>query len=236
MEAASLPHGVRVTFERGAPAESLTPAAEPADLDAAPLAETQEAVPLELPAHSTRGAAPGPRGCWALNRRGEPCGAARRAAGDYCLAHSGGGVAANPAEWSKVGAARSAEVRRRRATLRLALGPTRLQTPKGLLRAAVFADAERVAAAALDGAVAPEVPVQSRAAHALKLIELVEPTVRAEVSMALPSTPEGVAELSLSQLLSIAEENGIALPSPAPMLLEQHGVEDEESAVLTPKE
>jgi hypothetical protein len=249
VEAASYAHGVRVTIgpsDRVMPAspDHVVEAAEPSPfpegeapeepalgadvvLVAAPLAESQEEP--KAPAHSTRGAAPGLRGCWALNKHGDPCGAARRADGDYCNAHSGLGVAKDPAGWSAVGAAKSAEVRRRRATLRLAIGPTRLSTPRGVLRQAVFVEAERVAAAALDGAIDPAVPLAARAKHALKLIETVEPTAQVSVSTSLPSTPEGVAELSLSQLLELAQEHGIdPSPPPASMLLEQHGVVDVE--------
>lgn len=221
-------HGVRVTIERGthgagmrAPDEVPQPPPVHADLDAVLHSETQEEP--KAPAHSTRGTAPGPRGCWALNRQGQPCGAARRAEGDYCMAHSGLGVAKDPAGWSKVAAAKSAEVRRRRATLRLALGPVRLQTPRGLLKAAAFAHGEELAAAALDGAIDPAVPAAQRSRAALDLIREVEPTAQVTVSQSLPSDPEGVNELSLSALLSIAEQHGITPPSPASMLLEQHG-------------
>jgi hypothetical protein len=75
------------------------------------------------------------------------------------------------------------------------------------LKASVFAESERLVAAALDGALSPEVTVQSRAAHALKLLESVEPTVQATLQMELPSTPEGVDSLSLSQLLHIVEQH-----------------------------
>jgi len=193
-------------------------------LDAEPHAETQEEP--KAPTHSVRGSTQGLRGCWALNKHGDPCGAARRADSDYCNAHSGIGVSGDPKGHSTVGIARAAEVRRRRATLRLALGETRLSSPKGMLKAAVWAHGERVAAAALDGALAPSVPPAVRAAHALKLIEAVEPTAQVSISTSLPTDPEGVASLSLSALLQLAEEHGIdPSPSPASMLLEQqHGV------------
>jgi len=76
----------------------------------------------KAPAHGVRAESPGPRGCWALNKRGEPCGAARRADGDYCNAHSGIGIADGNPEWAVKGRAASAESRARRAALRLELG------------------------------------------------------------------------------------------------------------------
>lgn len=179
-------------------------------LDAVQSAEEREGV--KLPTHSTRGTTPGLRGCWALNRQGDPCGAARRADGDYCNCHSGYGVAADPARWAVVGAARNNELRRRRATLRLALGPTRLKTPRGVLRAAVFAQSAAVAEAALSPILDGTPPSVAKANLAMALIREVEPTVQVTVSQPLPDDPEGVDGLSLTALLSLAQEHGIAPP------------------------
>jgi len=70
---------------------------------------------LPQPRYATRADSPGARGCWALKRDGEHCGAARRADSDFCNAHepSAGGVASSPAEWSLRGRAASVASRRR---------------------------------------------------------------------------------------------------------------------------
>ena len=201
-------------FENPANSNNSEPPAEV--LPAVPLAEEREGV--KLPVYSTRGTAPGLRGCWAVNKQGEPCGAARRADSDYCGAHSGYGVAEDPAGWSKVGAAKSAENRRRRATLRLALGYTRLNTPRGVLRAATFAQAEAVASAALSPISDPSASSMQRHSAALALIREVEPTAHLEVTSTLPATPEGVEELSFAQLLSLAQEHGLPSVQAIPAL------------------
>lgn len=165
-----------------------------------------EGTGVSLPAHSTRGTAPGQRGCWALNKQGEPCGAARRADSDYCNAHSGFGVAEDPAKWAVIGAAVNAENRRRRATLRLALGGTRLSTPRGILKAAVFADGDAVVRAALAGATDPSLPLAQRSRHALALIDAVDPPVQASLELTLPTDPDGVNQLGLAELEALAEQ------------------------------
>jgi hypothetical protein len=175
-------------------------------------AETREE--LQLPRYSTRGTAPGLRGCWATNRQGEPCGAARRADSDYCNAHSGHGVTSDPKKWSAIGIARNSELRRRRATLRATLGISRSNTPRGVLKAMAYAEAEQLALAALDGAISSEIPAQSRASHALKLIDAVDPLTQVSTQISLPANPEGVESLSLSQLLSIAEQQQITIDQP----------------------
>jgi hypothetical protein len=206
-------HDPRHDGHVGADGEAVAVGPPLAVLDAVPHVEKRE---LSLPTHSTRGTAPGLRGCWATNKRGDPCGAARRADGDYCNAHSGHGVAEDPARWAVVGAAKNNEIRRRRATLRLALGHTRLNTPRGLLKAAVYAQAEAVAEAALSPILDSTPPSVAKANLAMALIREVEPTVQATVSVALPDDPEGVDGLSLSALLSLAQEHGIAPPQADP--------------------
>ena len=187
---------------------SAVPAATP-DGEPVPADSVQEAV--KLPVYGVRADSPGPRGCWALRSRDlQPCAAAKAADSDYCTAHSGRGVAADPAAWSRKGAAVAAENRRRRATLRLALGQVRMNTPRGVLRAAVFAEAERVAAAALDGALDPALSSASRSQAALRLIDAVDPPLRAELTMPLPTDPDGVSALSLSQLDALALQVGIS--------------------------
>jgi hypothetical protein len=179
----------------------------------APLADSAQGV--SLPAWSTRGAAPGLRGCWALNRQGQPCGAPRRGEGDYCSAHSGLGVAADPKGHSAVGVVRSAESRRQRADLRLAIGVSRLNTPRGVLAAETFRSAERVARRVVGAVLDPTVPPAQAARLGLDLVNTVDPQVTATLTTELPTTPEGVGKLSLSQLLTLGESMGIPLPSPS---------------------
>jgi hypothetical protein len=171
------------------------------------------AVPEELPqpAYGVRAEQPGERGCWTRKANGELCGAARRADGDYCNAHSGLGVAKNPAEWSAVGAARSADSRRRRAALRLELGISRPNSLRGLLKAATFAERERIVGAALAGLDDPS--PSRRTSAALALLNAVEPQPKAALQVDIPTDPDGVSALGLSQLRALAEQVGLD-PSP----------------------
>lgn len=170
-------------------------------------AEEREGV--KLPLYSTRGAAPGPRGCWALNRAGNPCGAARRAEGDYCNAHAGYGVTSDPARFSALGGKVSSERRQQRAVLRSTLGISRATSPRGILKAMAFLNGEAIAAAALQGVTDPAEPVSRRAAAALRLLDAVDPPVSVTLDTPIPTDTEGVSALSLSELLSIAEKLGI---------------------------
>lgn len=180
-------------------------------LPAAPLADSQEVA--SLPVWSTRGAAPGPRGCWALNKRGEPCGSARRAEGDYCNAHSGFGVAEDPVKWAAAGSAKAVENRRRRAMLRMELGITRSNTPRGVLKAMAYVERERIAGRVVSAILDPAVPSAQAARLGLELVNTVDPPVQATLSTPLPTDPEGVASLSLSELLTVGEQLGISAAS-----------------------
>jgi len=181
-------------------------------LHASPLADSHEEP--KAPAWSVRGDAPGPNGCWALNKRGEPCSSFGRRDGDYCNAHSGLGLAADPKGHSKVGVARSAENRRRRADLRLAIGVSRLNTPRGVLAAQAFMDAERIGRRVVGAVLDPAVPPAQAARLGIDLINAVDPQVTATLTTELPTTPEGVGKLSLEQLLTLGEQLGID-PSPS---------------------
>lgn len=168
------------------------------------------------PVHGRRGPEPGPRGCWALKSTGEACRAAARRGEDFCNAHSGTTpVAADPAKWAPIGRAAAAQARTRRATLRAALGISRHDSARGLLRGLVYVERERIAAAAIAGATDPDVSAAQRARHALALIEAAEPRESVSVEVELPSTSEGVDALSLSDLLRLAQAQGVPLPSPA---------------------
>jgi hypothetical protein len=70
----------------------------------------------------------------------------------------------------------------------------------------VWAERERVAAAALAGATDPSVPTAQRSRHALALIEAVDPLATASVELALPSDPDGVEQLGLVELKALAEQ------------------------------
>lgn len=76
-----------------------------------------------------------------------------------------------------------------------------------MLKALVWTERERLAMAALDGAIDTSIPAQSRASHALKLLDAVDPLTQVSTQVELPTSPEGLESLSLSQLLSIAEQH-----------------------------
>ena len=166
---------------------------------------------LPQPAWGVRAEQPGPRGCWARKANGDLCGAAPRRGEDFCNAHSGLGVAKNPAEWSVIGRERSAESRAERAALRLELGITRPDSIRGMLRARVWAARERVASAALAGLDSESPSARSRSA--LALLDAVEPQPKAALSLPLPSNPEGVEGMGLAELRAVAERLGLD-PSP----------------------
>src|SRR5262249_26748707 len=71
------------------------------------------------PARGTRGSAPGPRGCWGVNSRGEPCGSFKRRDGDFCNGHAGIGVSADPTRYSPKGHEARREQLAMRAEMRM---------------------------------------------------------------------------------------------------------------------
>lgn len=186
---------------------------DPASMSHGDALQTERREPRALltapqPFTGTRGDSPGPRGCWAVKKSGDPCGAARRSDGDFCNAHSGVGLVADPAKWSKVGVVKSAEVRRRRADMRLVLGRTSLNSPRGVLKAAVVVEAERLAGIALDAAFDPNQDSLKRGQHALTLIDAVDPQVRVSASVTTEIDP---STASLSELITFAQTHGIEL-------------------------
>ena len=172
--------------------------------------QEEDAQAVKQPMHSTRGAAPGPGGCWALNKHGDPCRAARRAEGDYCAAHSGLGIAANPALWAGKGAATAAANRRKRAMLRMELGITRQNTLKGVLKAHAYVERERIAGRVIGAVLDPDVPPAQAARLGLDLIDAVDP--QATATLTAPLDPDGVSALSLSQLIELGANMGLSTP------------------------
>jgi hypothetical protein len=182
----------------------------PADEEQHSEAETLGVVPDELvavveerpdvlpqPFHSVRGDHPGSRGCWAISKKtGGACGAAAIRGTDYCAAHSGIGVSADPAAYSPLAHQRRRENLAVRARMRLVLGVTRQTGPRAVLRARAMADSERLAAAAIDGAL-------KNGALALKVIREVDPAPQASVSVSVPRTPEDVNALGLEELRAL---------------------------------
>jgi hypothetical protein len=108
--------------------------------------------------------------------------------------------------------------RRRQAALRIQLGITRSNTPRGVLRALAFVEAERIAGRVVGAVLDPRTPADRAARLGMDLIDAVDPQATLTATASMPSTPEGVADLSLSQLLTIGQEMGIPLPTPP-----QHG-------------
>lgn len=166
------------------------------------------AVPQE-PFHGTRGTTPGPGGCWALtSTRHQPCRAAAIRGRDYCSAHSGLGVARNPAEFSPRGIAASAQSRRAKAELRLALGVTRPGSARSALRAVATQNAVRLAGRAVSAALDPQAEPLKAADLALRIIDQADPQGQNSISVSGSFDP---STASWSQLLSFAESQGMEL-------------------------
>ena len=183
-----------------APSQLAGTQAEGADSDSAlPTAPQQ-------PFHGTRGAAPGPRGCWAIASHGSPCASPRRGDSDFCNAHSGVGVAESPLDFSAKGGRRSAEVRRRRADLRFLIGGTRSDSPRTALRAAAILSKEPLAWRAIDAALDPNLPSEKALPAVLSLIDAVDPQAELTLSTADSSA---IHSLSLEDALAMARAEGL---------------------------
>lgn len=199
--------------ERGgtdAPSAKLTREASTDSTEQLPQPSTELCtVPKEepkAPAWTTRNSAPGPRGCWALNKQGLACGSPVRADGDYCNAHSGIGVGSDPAKYSRMGQQASIDSRRRRADLRLVIGSSRLDTPRAALRAAVLVSAERLGGRAVAAALDPNLAPKDAVSSVIALVDAVDPRTTMVTSVQGSIDP---STASLSQLLSFAEAHGI---------------------------
>lgn len=152
------------------------------------------------PAWGVRGDQPGERGCWAIANHGGACRAARRADSDYCSAHAGYGVAADPHGHSLNGRVASAHARRRRADIRLALGAVRLDTPRGALRAAAHLRAERLAWRTIDAALDSDVKPAEAARLALEIIREVDPVATVDISTSFD--PAAIDGMSLDEAVA----------------------------------
>ena len=171
------------------------------------------------PAYGTRNSEPGPRGCWALNTRGEPCGSFKRRDSDFCTAHTGLGIGTDPKRWSGEAHAARREQLATRATLRLAMGDRGRLGPRALLRAEVDRKAERLAVTSVKAALDPETDPVKAAHLALKLIETADPPAQSTLEISGPLSAEAMEGMSLAQLLAVAESQGIDLSRPEPMQL-----------------
>ena len=203
-------------------ARSAVDPSDPAE-DGADLAGQQQTEPLLLPVHATRGASPGPKGCWAVKRDGVPCGAAAIRGAEYCAAHSGRGVAGDPAKYSPLGAEKRRQNGAVRAELRVMYGNTRQGGVRAALRAAAERQAIALAGSALNAALDPDVDILKRGQHALAVIEAVDPARTSQVSVAGEIDPQAVDNLSLSELVALAGNMGLAQPG-SPVALNQPDV------------
>jgi len=176
--------------------------------EAEPTAELALPASPSQPFHGSRGDAPGPLGCWAVKRDGQPCRAAAAKGGDFCSAHSGLGISADPAAHSPAGIRASAESRRRRAELRLVIGRTRPSSPRSVLKALANVNAERLAGRAVSAALDPEVRPDTAAKLALEIIEATDPKDQATLTVSGSIDP---STATLSELMSFAEAHGISL-------------------------
>jgi hypothetical protein len=201
----------------------VDPHAQSAKLTSDEPSGTELALPAVLaqPFHGTRGTTPGPLGCWAVKRDGQPCRAAQIKGSDFCSAHSGLGIASDPSGHSPRGVKASAESRRRRAELRLVIGRTRPSSPRSALKALANVNAERLAGRAVSAALDPEVRPDTAAKLALEIIEATDPKDQATLTVSGSIDP---STATLSELMSFAEAHGISLsegangsvePSPA---------------------
>ena len=184
-------------------AQSASLTSEGAETDSAALPASPQ-----QPFHGSRGDAPGPGGCWAVKADGQPCRAARTRISDYCSAHSGLGIAADPASYSPKGIAASAESRRAKAELRLALGITRPNSPRSVLKGLVGMNATRLAGRAVNAALDPEQEPLKAADLALRLIDAADPKDHLAVSVSGSIDP---STASLDELVLLCEQQGISL-------------------------
>jgi hypothetical protein len=142
-------------------------------------------------------------------RTGQPCGAAAIRGRDYCVCHSGLGVASDPAKYAPLAAAKKRENAQVRASMRLLLGNTRVMSPRNVLRARATVEAERLADRAVNGALSDKVDDATGAKLAMALIDQVDPPVEASVEVKFPQSAEDVDKLSYRELLALADELGI---------------------------
>ena len=167
---------------------------------------------LPQPFRSTRADSPGPRGCWALAKHGGPCHAAAIRGREFCAAHSGVGISADPARYAPIGQRAHREQLAVRATMRAMYGGTRPNSPRAVLKAHVHREAERLVGRALTAALNPDVDDAKAAGLAMRLIETADPPAQATLELGATLTPEGVDRLSYSELLAVARQYGIPLP------------------------
>jgi hypothetical protein len=133
---------------------------------------------------------------------------------DYCSAHSGLGIATDPASWGKQGIAARKEKAQRRAALRLVLGERSLGTVKGALRFQAAERAGEIAARTVGAILDPATSPERAARLALDLAEVIEPNSELTLHATLPESAEAVESLSLEELVAIAQQHGIQVPEP----------------------
>ena len=183
--------------------------AQPAKLAVEEPTDSAALVPAPgQPFHGSRGARPGPGGCWAVKRDGQPCRAAVIKERDFCSAHSGLGIAGNPLEFQPRAVAASAQSRRAKAELRLALGITRPNSPRSALKALAGQNALRLAGRAVSAALDPEVRPEVAAKLALDIIEQADPKDQNVLSVSGSLDP---STASLDELVLLCEQQGISL-------------------------
>jgi len=183
--------------------------AQPAKLAVEEPTDSAALVPAPgQPFHGSRGATPGPGGCWAVKRDGQPCRAAAIREADFCSAHSGLGIAGNPLEFQPRAVAASAQSRRAKAELRLALGITRPNSPRSALKALANQNALRLAGRAVSAALDPEVRPEVAAKLALDIIEQADPKDQNVLSVSGSIDP---STASLDELVLLCEQQGISL-------------------------
>jgi hypothetical protein len=169
---------------------------------------------LPQPAFGKRGSEPGPRGCWGMNNRGEPCGSFVTRDSDYCSAHRGLGLGRDPRGYSQVGHAARRRQLAARAQLRMVMGDRGRIGPRTLLREEVNRNALRLVGRAVGAALNPETDDAKAAGIAIRLIDQADPPSQATVEVSGPVTSEDVKNWSFSQLIAYADAHGIDYTRP----------------------
>jgi hypothetical protein len=163
------------------------------------------------PFHSTRSPVQGARGCWALAKSGEPCGAAKRHDGDYCNSHSGIGIVSDPSGYSVKANAKRRENLAAAARVRATLGITRHGSIRNVLRVQAAAQAQALASRVINAALDERVPAKDAAVIALRLVDAVDPPVEIAVQGELPLSLEAIDALPLREARALVEHLGLDL-------------------------
>ena len=83
---------------------------------------------------------------------------------------------------------------------------------RGALRVAAMTAAGELASRTIEAALDPNLPPDRAVRAVLDLVEAVEPRAELTVQASLPTTAEEVEQMSLEQLMQIAQSHSIQVP------------------------